>query len=193
MKCCLGFVGDTKKKYRYDQMKYGRDERADGKKIKIYFLKKFHGNSYFLIRICFYWIIGNMVLYVKEILATKGEFSTGENYVYYGLKESIFVEVVVLFVTGRNILNTKNGILKIMRFFLKIPLGFSSTIVQLRADVRSEDYGSKESNGSRVTGWDFAFVNQIVRFTSPARIIVTGQIMSSFLKRQNSNAPRIRQ
>jgi hypothetical protein len=46
----------------------------------------------------------------------------------------------------------------------------------------------------RVTaqGLGFALVVPIVRFTVPARIIVSGQIMSSFLKRRNSNVPRIR-
>jgi hypothetical protein len=42
MKCRLGFVGNTKKKNRNGQMKYGGNKRTDGKKIEIYFLKNFH-------------------------------------------------------------------------------------------------------------------------------------------------------
>jgi hypothetical protein len=51
---------------------------------------------------------------------------------------------------------------------------------------------SKEINGSQIMGHDFAPVNLVVRFIHQARIVVAGQILSSLLKRQNSNAPRIR-
>jgi len=49
----------------------------------------------------------------------------------------------------------------------------------LMAVVISEDYESKEINGSQIMGQDFAPVNLIVRFIRPARIIASGQIMSS--------------
>ena len=109
--------------------------------------------------------------------------------IHFRLKLWIPIKIVERFVTGRSLGNLPPN------FFIQRSYPKSShthTTVSCRPFIRKDCYISRKSvttKGSRSDG--FALVGPIVRFTFPVRIIVAGQIISSFLNRQNSSVPRI--
>ena len=107
----------------------------------------------------------------------------------YALKSCIFVEIDDLWITGRSFGNLPPNFFHAA--FISQSVSYTYYCLVLTIYQKGLLRVSKECNGSRVTERWFALVGSIVRFTFLAQIIVAGQIMSSFLNRQNSNVPRI--